>query len=250
MATIQIKDEEEALVNRALMEFAMYGHIEGDVDVSNFPPLRRMQVEHHRWQANKLGALADTSLAVMSLGIVEEACWELPVAVESDERDEIYDTLGDILIYTLAVCTDLRLDFLVLARDFDPNNIESPQGFDGFMNLFKAIGMLAHVVGKNRQRTRGYDDIDKVRKHAGASVARLCSAVHWLAFNNDWEPSVLMQDVLSRVMKRDWTKNSLDGTVKCSRCGGAPHLQKLDEPSVCPMDTRSGEIVVDDGERD
>lgn len=213
MATIQIDADETALANKSLMEFAQYAHVDSRFDVSSFPPLRRLQIEHHRWQSTKLDQRADRSLAVMALGIVEEACWELPVAVEGAISDETFDTLGDILVYTMAVCTDLRLDFMVLARDFDPNGLQQPQGLDGLMNLYKGIGMLAHVVGKNRQHTRGYDNMDKVRVHAGAAVARVCSAVHWLCFSNDWEPSILLQEVLSKVMQRDWTKNTLSGEI-------------------------------------
>lgn len=213
MATISITEEERNLVGKARLEFELYAHVDADFDVSSMPALRRLQVEHHRWQAQKLGVRADTSLAVMTLGIVEEACWELPVAVESDASDEVYDTLGDVLVYTCAACTDLRLDFLTLARNFDANNIEQPQGLDGLMNLFKGVGMLAHVVGKNRQLTRGYDDINKVREHGGAAIARICSAIQWLAFSNDWEASVVFEKVLNRVMKRDWTKNANTGSV-------------------------------------
>ncbi len=220
MATIQIEANEQELASKSLMEFALYAHVDINFDVSKFPALRRLQIEHHRWQVNKLDTRADRSLAVMALGIVEEACWELPVAVEADSRDEIFDTLGDILIYTMAVCTDLRLDFMVLARDFDPDQLEQPQGLEGWMNLYKGIGMLAHVVGKNRQGTRGYDDLDKCRIHGGAAVARICKAVHWLCFSNDWEPSVLLQEVASKVMQRDWTKNAMSGEIveECGAC--------------------------------
>jgi len=213
MATIKINASETELVSKALMEFALYAHVDSSFDVSSFPPLRRLQIEHHRWQSEKLSLNADRSLAVMNLGIVEEACWELPVAVEEDSRDEIFDTLGDILIYTMACCTDLRLDFMTLARDFDAGELQMVQGLEGWMNLYKGIGMLAHVVGKNRQRTRGYDDLEKCRMHGGAAIARICSAVHWLCFSNDWEPSVLLQEVASKVMQRDWTKNSTSGEV-------------------------------------
>lgn len=213
MATITITMEEAALVGIAQDEFGKYAAVGLEFDVSVLPPLRRMQVEHHRWQVTKLTNKADRSTAVMVLGIVEEACWEMFAAVEADDRDEVYDTLGDILIYTCAVCTDLRLDFMTLAKDFDPGNLEQPAGLDGVLNLFKPIGMLAHVIGKHRQLTRGYDSPTKMRLHGGAAISRICAAVQWLAFSNDWEPSVLFQDVLGRVMKRDWTKNTLTGDV-------------------------------------
>lgn len=214
MATISINADEQELVNKSLMEFALYAHVDSDFDVSKFPTLRRLQIEHHRWQVNKLGANADRSLAVMALGIVEESCWELPVAVEADARDEVFDTLGDILVYTCAACTDLRLDFMVLTRDFEPDHLAMAQGLEGWMNLYKGIGMLAHVVGKNRQGTRGYDDLNKVRMHAGAAVSRICASVHWLCFSNDWDATVLFEEVLSKVMQRDWTKNAVSGEIE------------------------------------
>lgn len=237
MATIQITDGERELVGKSLMEFAIYaGIFSSSADLDAFPPLRRLQIEHCAWQAEKLSNTADQSLAVMVLGIIEEACWELPECVEADDRDEVYDTLGDILIYTIAACTDLRLDFMALARDFEPDHLEQPQGLAGWMNLYKSIGMLAHVVGKNRQLTRGYDNMDKVREHAGGAIIRICAAVHWLAFSNDWEPSVLVQDVFSRVKNRDWTKNKISGDITCAKCGGPPHMQELNAPSDCPAE--------------
>lgn len=215
MAIVQITDQEQTISDEALQAFDTYAGIKLEDDISDYPPLRKMQIEHHRWQVTKLSNSADTSLAVMALGVVEEACWEMPMAVEADARDEQYDTLGDILIYTCAACTDLRIDFMVLSKNFDPVHLVQPEGLDGLMNLYKGVGMLAHVVGKTRQLTRGYDrtivGIVKTRIHAGAAIQRICSAVQWMCFANDWDASVLFQEVLTRVMKRDWTKNAMNG---------------------------------------
>lgn len=213
MGTIQTTEAERARVKNANATFDTYAGTGPDEDISMMPVLQTLQVEHTRWQAAQFNG--PQPLIVMVAGISEEACWELPVAVEADNRDEVYDSIGDILIYTCAACTTLRLDFSTIAQDFDPSLIQMPDGdgFAGWMNLFKAVGMASHVVGKEAQKTRGYDDIAKVREDCGVALSRVCAAVHWLAFNNDWDAGVLFQDVLHRVMKRDWTKNKLTGDV-------------------------------------
>ena len=217
MVAIEVTEEERQLVEKSLTEFALFAGVSATTDISSYPTLRRLQIEHCRWQATKLDAKADCSLAVLCLGIVEEACWELPVAIEGEQGEEAFDALGDVLIFTCGVCTELRLDFATLSRDFDASNIVEVRGLDGIMNLYKAIGKLAHVVVHHRQFRRGYGDIDKTRMDAGVAIASICSAVHWLAFSNDWDASVLFEQVLTGMMaKRDWSKNSINGEESVS----------------------------------
>jgi NTP pyrophosphatase (non-canonical NTP hydrolase) len=213
MATLQITEEEKQLSQKAYEQFDTYAGVTADADISGMFCLQQLQIEHHRWQAKALPDNADASLTVMTLGIVEEAAWELVEAVERGDRDEQYDTIGDILVYTVAACTNLRLDFATLARYFDPKTLQQPDSGEGLLELFKAVGKLCHVVGKERQKTRGYDEVAKVREHAGAAISRICGAVHWLAFANDWEVALLFEDVLTRVMKRDWKANKINGDV-------------------------------------
>lgn len=213
MGTIQISDDERTLAQKAYEQFDTYAGVKKEDDLSEMPRLQQLQIQHHRWQARALAENADTSLSTMTLGVVEEACWELIEAVEQGNEEEQVDTIGDILVYTCAACTLLRLDFGTLARQFDPTLIELPENSEGLLRLVKAIGQLAHVVGKTQQKTRGYDEIAKVREHGGAVISRICAAVHWLAFANDWEVSVLFESVLLRVMQRDWTKNKITGDV-------------------------------------
>lgn len=212
MVSIAATDDERNLVALSLVEFASYAGVDSTFDLKSLPTIRRLQVEHCRWQGIKLDPRADCSLSVLSLGIVEEACWELPVAIETENGEEVFDALGDVLIFTCGVCTELRLDFMTLSRNFDADHLTPVDGLDGIMNLFKAIGMLAHVVVHHRQLRRGYESIDQTRLDAGAAIARLCSAVHWLAFSNDWDAATLFQGVIEPMMaKRDWFVNAQTG---------------------------------------
>jgi len=213
MGTIQISDIEKKLVQKAYEQFDTYAGVKREDDISKMPLLQRLQIEHHRWQVNAMSEIADTSAAVMALGIVEEACWELVTAVESGDRDEQFDTLGDILVYACAASTQLRLDFGTLAHHFSSIHLIQPETGEGLLELMKAVGMFAHVIGKARQKTRGYDEIAKVREDGGGALSRICSAVHWLAFANDWDVMCLFEDVLTRVMKRDWKANKINGDV-------------------------------------
>ena len=209
MATVRITPEEATRSRQAYLAFGEYaGH--GEEDLSMFSTLRRLQIEQHRWQEKALSSVADRSTSVMLHGMSEEACWELPQAIEAGDQDEQCDALGDLLIYTCSACTHLRLDFSTLAQDFDVAFVKEPTS-DAFVELMKTIGMFNHVIGKHRQKTRGYDDMDKVREDAGAVIARLCSVVQWMCYANDWDTKVMFEETLNKVMKRDWTKNALTG---------------------------------------
>lgn len=218
MSTITITEDERQLVADAQTAFSVYAARSGADSLDDLMPLAQLQVRALRWQAQALSTAADSGLQVMALGITEEACWEMVEAVENNAQDEVYDSIGDILVYTCQACTSLRLDFSTIAQSFASRliNASEGEGIPSLMRLFKAVGMFAHVAGKNAQRTRGYDDMAKVRVDGGAALSRVCAAVHWLAFNNDWDAAIVFEEVLTRVMKRNWNANKLTGQQELS----------------------------------
>lgn len=201
MTTIEITPTEEAVFNAASAGFSL-SHAGNR--------LSELQIDHARWQAEKFADNADLSLSIMALGIVEEANYELVTAVESGSSDNSYDSIGDILIYTCAACTKLKLSFFEISRGFSPAFLECPEG-DPLIALFKAIGSFCRVAGKSKDLTRGFDDFEKVRLYGAATLFRICKVLQWLMFNNDWEGTVLFEEVLTDVMKRNWRNNAITG---------------------------------------
>jgi hypothetical protein len=206
---IQISESNRALVSTALMRF----HDRTDA-VSN--RLSQLQRAHAVWQHECLPASADTSLPVLVLGLTEEVCKELSEAVDKFAaavhgagdlgaalEHEIFDGLGDALIYVTAICTSIGLDFGTICSDFDADKVESYSGRE-MLDLIQAVGSLAHIVGKRCQKTRGYVDDRQFFEHAGVTLASICNYIHQLCFQHDWVPEVLYSDVLGEVMKRDW----------------------------------------------
>lgn len=211
MGTIKITDEEKRISHEAYVAFNEYATIDGGADISAMPQLRRLQIDQHRWQARAMRPDSDQSFSVMVHGMTEEGSWELIDAIETANHDEQVDSIGDLIVYSLAVCTSLRLDFHTLARNFDSAYLE--QQNDALISMVKCLGMLNHIAGKEKQHTRGYDDVAKVREHAGAVMQRLCAAVHWMCFANDWDATVVLDSTLQRVMQRNWNVNQTTGDV-------------------------------------
>lgn len=127
----------------------------------------------------------------IALDITKRACYDLLEAIEADARDEMYETLGTILAHVCSVCTGIKLDFCEVARGFDSQYLDerSGEGITGMLNLFKSVGALASCFQKNEAITIA---------DAGVALFRICAAVHWLAFSNDIDASVMFQDVLQR----------------------------------------------------
>lgn len=208
MAIVTITDQEKTLSLNAYVAFNIYA-AHGDPDVSMFEPMQQLQILQHRWQERALSAVADRSVGVMLHGIVEEGAWELLQAIEDGDVDEQIDAIGDIMIYSCAMCTQLRLDYMTLTNAFEVANIEEPG--DAFLLMVKTFGKLAHVIGKSRQKTRGYTDDGKVREHAGAQLAAIAKCLNWMCFANGWDAYALFDTTLKNVMQRDWTKNAVTG---------------------------------------
>jgi hypothetical protein len=193
MTNINFDQPDRQLCDRAREVFAasIKDILYTDYDVSDLHPLRAAQVKVARWMRN-----SDTRTLIKGTSswwgrLVPEICWTLIVAVEQDDPLRVSETLGSILLQVCAVCTSHRLDFVTIAKDFDPNALEAPQGLEGVLSLVKGVGFLGQAM------TDAEHKLDQII----IALTAICAATHWLAFSNDWEPSVLFQEVLAAKMK-------------------------------------------------
>lgn len=208
MATIQKFDDETIAIVQAAER--AYRDLFGAGSNVN---LRELQYLQHEWQYACLPPTADRSLQTMVLGVTEEVAWELLDSIVRGEERESYDALGDFLVYACSICTLLELDFHTLTEDFDAERIQHVE-HDRLFDLLNNIGQLAHIAGKQAQKTRGYDDIAKVRLDAGCVLYKAFLNVQNLAFAHDWDAGVLFAEVVTEVMKRNWNTNKVDGAVQ------------------------------------
>lgn len=188
-------EAQRELVLRARSMFQTYDTIlddrSKDPAVIFNEPVRVFQVMLHRHRGKPFHYLEASDTA---LRIVSNACFELLEAVEADARDEMYELLGTILGETCGLCTGLRLDFCEIARGFDSSFLDPPgDGIVGVINLVKAVGALAFAV-------KVHGTTVATAAFIGSALSMICGAIHWLAFANDIDASVLFQDVMQRKM--------------------------------------------------
>lgn len=209
MATIVYSEDEAEFVANAERKF-----FDVETKLSEESVVRKLQIQHRDWQMKAFSAEATSRehhLSTMVHGITEEGCWELLDAIELADVDDQIDAIGDILIYACAIATELGLDFAAITQEMDVGFVTEPAG-DPTISLMRAIGKLNHIVGKQRQKTRGFDDFAKVRVVGGVVLTRVYRIVQWMAYCNDWDLRNLFKVVLTKVMERDWVVNKLEGT--------------------------------------
>lgn len=120
-----------------------------DMKAPALPPVAvdAMQVRLARWQNDLFGHVHRDD-AIMALGVIEE----LGEAFDEDAGpEEAIDALGDVMVYAAQLCTANRLavrPVIALAELYLKANHCRQQAIT-------AAGMLAHVVGKHMQCTRG-----------------------------------------------------------------------------------------------
>jgi hypothetical protein len=178
------------------------------MDVPHLPadPMSALQVRLHRWQVANFGWQPSWA---MVLGIAEEA---LDETQESSNVDELIDAIGDALIYTTQLCTDLRLDFGVLLREA---KIRSPiipvPNATGIGVMASAIGKIARAILKSEQGIRGFNDSDRIRAVvADALVGMLLWCLCRLS-----KPWMDVEDAYritaEHVMTRNWRADPVTG---------------------------------------
>jgi hypothetical protein len=104
------------------------------------------QVRLAQWQNRVYGPQPDW---VFVLGIVEEF-GEYFAATDFDAEN---DAKHDIVIFAMQLCTNVRLDFGVLFRDWRD-----------YQPLNAGVGQLSHACLKRSQMIRGMDDVEVYRE--------------------------------------------------------------------------------------
>lgn len=122
-----------------------------------------LQVRLYRWQAHNFPTTESDDLR-MVLGIVEEF-GEFAEARSWEDED---DAVADAMIFSIQLCTQMRLDWGVLLRyAFDQRKYISPR-VDTI-----SLGRLAHAVLKGAQGIRGLNDKAKYRERVAHALIEL-----------------------------------------------------------------------------
>ncbi len=142
----------QSLIDLATGRFAGYAAM----DAPELPGYRTgaLQVRLCRWQAKAYGLEKGTDLH-LALGIVEEL-GEFEEAVEHADED---DAIADVMIYSIQLCTSLRLDYGTLLRYAFEERKNVPPTTD----IIHA-GRLCHAILKGSQGIRGLGDRSKYRE--------------------------------------------------------------------------------------
>jgi NTP pyrophosphatase (non-canonical NTP hydrolase) len=231
MGTVTPTEEELLVVTRAREsadEWIGWDSDIDDIELANrsargeLPVVRMRQVQLARWQ-NRMPWT--TTWATFALGMSEEL-YELhdaleklqTVIVNSPEetrlKREVIDALCDILIFGCNAATALRLDFCTLVNDLGPLSDEEFASFeakDPLHVLPWGIGAFAHVVLKEQQKIRGFDDIEKARTIGGCALRRIFTVVRYMLLQLDHDAFVAFDVTAKEVLARDFNKNKVTG---------------------------------------
>lgn len=95
-------------------------------------------------------------------------------------------------------------------------NFGVPNATHQLMGIVEEIGELCHAKLKYEQNIRGYDYkrcLKEMKDAIGDIVIFLmgfCDVYNWSLYD-------IVKDTSKEVLKRDWRKNSYDGTNKCKK---------------------------------
>ena len=178
------------LFSSASSAFAAYATLDDPLLPAD--PMSALQVRLWRWQVEQFGVPDDRDLV---LGIVEE-CGELE---EAGDVAEMQDAVGDVLIYTIQLCTSQRLDFWTIFGSAL-----------AYSSIAIAIGQLAHCALKTHQRIRGYANRDYSRRRLFGRIETLIGAVK-MAHGSRINIAGALLMTAERVMERDWRRDPAKG---------------------------------------
>jgi len=133
--------------------------------------------------------------------------------------EHIFDAIGDILIYSCQLASNLQLDFSTILREGEGLKQKAAKNTSedlaelgwALLGLTAATGRIQHATLKNKQKLRGYDNELKYKTEVldgMVQIARFCTQISEQL--NEKVFTVFFQ-VSERVMRRDWKKNSLTG---------------------------------------
>lgn len=90
-------------------------------------------------------------------------------------------------------------------------NFKPPTAGELCLGVAEESGELAHVVLKNIQGLRGFEDIEKVREVGGDSMADAIVYMFQLATHWRLDLGTLIELTSEMVMQRNWIKDPLTG---------------------------------------
>jgi hypothetical protein len=174
-----------------------------------FTSIQQLQLDlNQHWKQvakeQQLKQMAFDPLSTFMLQIVNETNRIMPQAAQSDEGVE--KSLGRTLIAVCNLATQLGLCFETIAYNFNPSRLEHVAGFEAIWNVHKAVGLIAYGMEQTRSKPCDGSNGLPYKAIMGVGVARLVTALHFLAFSSDWEVTVLFKETCRAYLHKDEDK--------------------------------------------
>lgn len=199
-------NDELELAVQSQLAYSEWRAVDDDPREHGYSDLRCLQIDLIRWEVHNFGTQAQWTSA---LGMFEEL-GELLEAIGEADDEEINDAFGDFMTFTVNLATKIGLDFECI-MDHAHSQVGRLSGLDTLTAIWKSVGALSHVLLKEEQKVRGYDDRNVKRRDAAIVLGRMVSAVNELAFAADISAEAVLFHVAHGVMQRDWVKYPLTG---------------------------------------
>jgi hypothetical protein len=152
----------------------------------------RLQDELRVWQINKFGC---QSFERVVLGIGEELGELAEAAPDSPEEQ---DAVGDISVYSIQLCTAMRLDAGTLIETFPTELLPD--------ETEKIFGRMCHVSLKHLQGIRGFGGAEGTKLARSKLGCLLASLFYSVRLTGPYSTDAyyrLVDEVAGRVVKRD-----------------------------------------------
>jgi hypothetical protein len=171
--------------------------------IPNFT-LKQLQEENKVWATHNFGNVNRTYAYHPLLGIIEEL-GELEQALYDMYTSDIWDAIGDVMIYMADYCNRMDLDLdMISKQDLDIT-------LDCHIEVFRILGKLCHAQLKLEQGIRGDDDVHITT--ISEYLAVIITALKDICNRYNWEFMCVVSNVWDLVSKRDWKKNTETGDV-------------------------------------
>lgn len=153
-----------------------------------------LQIDLARWQVRNFGGC---DAREMALGICEEICCEWVTALTIGIKPEIFDAVGDALIFLAQLLTLNRLSIGPLLKYASTHPVGDP---------VVQAGKLAHIVLKRAQKIRTQRNDEEYRE-------LLSMQAHAIVRSFGMDARRAFTETAKTVLARDWVKNPINGVV-------------------------------------
>ncbi len=96
-------------------------------------------------------------------------------------------------------------------KNFPDSLAEETREVHAVLGACEEVGELCHVVLKTRQKIRGYDNKEKSTREKRDAIGDICIYLMGVCDANNFSLREIIQETAQHVMKRNWTKNKLNG---------------------------------------